>query len=130
LLRLIAGLEKADHGKIFLNERDVTDLPPEERDVAFVFQNLALYPHLTVEENLAFPLRLRSVERAQIAERVRAMSALLHLDAVRQRRPSELSGGEAQRVAVGRALIRKPAALLMDEPLSSLPPDLRLRLRH
>lgn len=130
LLRLIAGFEKADAGKIFIGEREVTNLPPEQRDVAFVFQTHALYPHLTVEENLGFPLKLRGVARPEIANRVNAMAALLKLEPFLKRRPPELSGGEAQRVALGRALIREPAALLMDEPLSSLPPDLRLQLRH
>jgi ABC-type sugar transport system ATPase subunit len=130
LLRLIAGFEKPDAGKIFIGEREVTDLPPEQRDIGFVFQNHALYPHLTVEENLGFPLRLRNVPRHEIAQRVNETAALLRLESFLKRRPSELSGGEAQRVALGRALIRRPAALLMDEPLSSLPPDLRLQLRH
>jgi ABC-type sugar transport system ATPase subunit len=130
LLRLLAGFEKADAGKIFIGEREVTNVPPEQRDVAFVFQNHALYPHLTVEENLGFPLKLRGVERAEIAKRVTEMAELLRLEQFLKRRPGELSGGEAQRVALGRALIRQPAALLMDEPLSSLPPDLRLQLRH
>lgn len=130
LLRLIAGFEKTDAGKIFIGERDVTNLPPEQRDVAVVFQNHALYPHLTVEENLGFPLRLRDVYRAEISNRVSAMANLLRLHELLKRHPSQLSGGEAQRVALGRALIREPAGLLMDEPLSSLPPDLRLQLRH
>jgi multiple sugar transport system ATP-binding protein len=130
LLRLIAGFEKPDAGEIFIGDRDVTNLPPEQRDIGFVFQNHALYPHLTVEENLAFPLRLRNVPRAEIAKRVNEMATLLQLNSFLARRPQELSGGEAQRVALGRALIREPAALLMDEPLSSLPPDLRLQLRH
>jgi ABC-type sugar transport system ATPase subunit len=105
-------------------------LPPEERDIAMVFQSHALYPHLTVDENLAFPLKLRGVNRADIAQKVDEITALLRLEGLGSRRPVELSGGEAQRVALGRALIRKPAALLMDEPLSSLPPDLRFRLRN
>jgi ABC-type sugar transport system ATPase subunit len=130
LLRLIAGFEKPDAGRIFIGDRDVTNLPPEQRDIGFVFQNHALYPHLTVEENLGFPLRLRSVARGEISRRVHEMAMLLQLGSFLSRRPSELSGGEAQRVALGRALIREPAALLMDEPLSSLPPDLRLQLRH
>jgi ABC-type sugar transport system ATPase subunit len=130
LLRLIAGFEKPDSGKIFIGDRDVTNIPPEQRDIAFVFQTHALYPHLTVEENLAFPLRLRNVPKSEIAKRVKDLSGLLHIDGLLKRRPNELSGGEAQRVALGRALIREPAALLMDEPLSSLPPDLRLQLRH
>jgi ABC-type sugar transport system ATPase subunit len=130
LLRLIAGFEKPDAGRIFIGDREVTNLPPEQRDVAFVFQNHALYPHLTVEENLGFPLKLRGVARAEISNRVQTMAALLKIESFLKRRPPELSGGEAQRVALGRALIREPAALLMDEPLSSLPPDLRLQLRH
>jgi ABC-type sugar transport system ATPase subunit len=130
LLRLIAGFDKPDAGKIFIGDRDMTDLPPEQRDIAFVFQNHALYPHLTVEDNLGFPLRLRGFTRAEVANRVNAMVSLLKLEPFLKRRPPELSGGEAQRVALGRALIREPAALLMDEPLSSLPPDLRLQLRH
>jgi len=130
LLRLIAGFEKPDAGKIFINDRDITSLPPEQRDIGFVFQTHALYPHLTVEENLEFPLRLRNVARAEVARRVSEMAALLQVESLLHRKPSELSGGEAQRVALGRALIRNPAALLMDEPLSSLPPDLRRQLRH
>jgi ABC-type sugar transport system ATPase subunit len=130
LLRLVAGFEKPDAGRIFIGERDVTSLPPEARDVGFVFQTHALYPHLTVAQNLEFPLRLRKVARAEIDKRVKEMAALLRIEALLQRHPAEISGGEAQRVALGRALIREPAALLMDEPLSSLPPDLRLQLRH
>jgi ABC-type sugar transport system ATPase subunit len=95
-----------------------------------VFQSHALYPHLTVAENLAFPLRLRNVSRSEIETRVKEIAARLELGALLDRRPAQLSGGESQRVALGRALIRKPAALLMDEPLSSLPPDLRARLRN
>lgn len=130
LLRLIAGFDKPDTGKIFIGERDITNLPPEQRDIAFVFQTHALYPHLTVQENLEFPLRLRKMDRSEIAERVKAMASLLRIARFLNRKPFELSGGEAQRVALGRALIRKPAILLMDEPLSSLPPDLRSNLRR
>ena len=130
LLRIIAGLESIDSGKIYLGGRDVTNLPPEARDLGMVFQSHALYPHLTVAENLAFPLRLRNVARSEIEGRVKKIAARLELGALLERRPAQLSGGESQRVALGRALIRKPAAMLMDEPLSSLPPDLRARLRN
>lgn len=130
LLRLLAGFEKPNSGKIFFGGREVTSLPPDQRDVGFVFQSHALYPHLTVAENLAFPLRLRNVGKSEIAGRVAEMAEKLQLSGLLQRRPGELSGGESQRVALGRALIRNPAILLMDEPLSSLPPDLRLELRH
>ena len=130
LLRLISGFEKPDAGKIFIGEREATSLPPEARDVGFVFQTHALYPHLTVAENLAFPLRLRKVARTEIDKRVKEMADLLRIESILKRLPAEISGGEAQRVALGRALIRDPAALLMDEPLSSLPPDMRLQLRH
>jgi ABC-type sugar transport system ATPase subunit len=130
LLRLVAGFEKPESGQIFINDRDVTNLPPEERDIAFVFQSHALYPHLTSAENLAFPLRLRKVPRAEIESEVGRIATLLQLTPLLSRKPGELSGGETQRVALGRALIRRPAALLMDEPLSSLPPDLRMQLRN
>jgi ABC-type sugar transport system ATPase subunit len=129
LLRLIAGLENPDAGRIFFGGHDVTNHPPESRDVGMVFQSHALYPHLTVADNLGFPLKLRGVARSEIDQRVKEMAALLELTPYLQRKPAQLSGGEAQRTALGRALIRKPATLLMDEPLSSLPPDLRARLR-
>lgn len=130
LLRIVAGLDQATSGQIFFNGADITALPAEKRDVAMVFQNPALYPHLSAFENIAFPLRLRKIPRAELENRVAEVAKLLGLDALLKRSPGELSGGEAQRVALGRALVRRPALLLMDEPLSSLPPDARLRLRH
>ncbi len=130
LLRLIGGFEKAEAGRIFIGERDVTSLPPEKRDVAFVFQNQSLYPHLTVGENLAFPLRLRGVGKKEIEERVRAVAKTLRFELPLETRPAQLSGGESQLVALGRALVRKPAVILMDEPLSDVPPNLRHYLRQ
>jgi multiple sugar transport system ATP-binding protein len=130
LLRIIAGLDYATFGRIFFNDIDATALPAEKRDVAMVFQNPALYPHLSVFENIAFPLRLRKKSAAEIESSVSETAKLLGVESLLKRLPSELSGGEAQRVALGRALVRRPALLLMDEPLSGLPPDARLRLRH
>jgi ABC-type sugar transport system ATPase subunit len=125
LLRLIAGLESPSSGRIRIGDVDVTELPPERRDLAMVFQNYALYPHQTVHENLAFGLRMRRVPRATIDQRVRAVAASLGLDALLSRRPAALSGGQRQRVALGRAIIRDPRAFLFDEPLSNLDPRLR-----
>lgn len=130
LLRLIAGFEHPQAGKVFLGERDVTGLPPEQRDIAFVFQNHSLYPQLTIGENLAFPLRLRGVSKSEIQARVRETAQLLRLELPMDARPAQLSGGESQLVALARGLIRKPAAILMDEPLSDVPPDLRHFLRQ
>lgn len=129
LLRLIAGLEKATSGKIMIGGRDVTALAPKERNVAMVFQSHALYPHMTGRENLAFPLRVRKVKKNETAERVSAIARLLGIDHVMERRPAELSGGECQRIALGRALIRNPDVFLMDEPLSNLDQPLRIALR-
>jgi multiple sugar transport system ATP-binding protein len=129
LLRLLAGLERADEGRIWIGDRMVNDLDPADRDVAFVFQNYALYPHFTVYENIAFPLRARKVARADMDRRVRAVATRLALDAFLDRRPAQLSGGQQQRVALARAIVRNPAAYLMDEPLSNLDAQLRLRTR-
>lgn len=128
LLRVIAGLEEASAGRIFIDDRDVTALGPEKRDVGMVFQSPALYPHWTVFENIAFPLRLRKAADADA--RVKEIAATVGLSGLLARTPSQLSGGEAQRVALARAVVRKPALLLMDEPLSSLPPDLRVSFRN
>jgi multiple sugar transport system ATP-binding protein len=129
ILRMIAGLEEVSGGEIRLGERDVTDVEPQRRDVAMVFQNYALFPHMTVAENIGFGLRLRHTPRAERSRRVRAAAELLMLDALLDRRPAELSGGQRQRVAIGRALVREPSAFLMDEPLSNLDAKLRGSMR-
>ena len=129
LLRLLAGLETPDAGKLWIGDRMVNDLPPAERDVAMVFQNYALYPHFTVFENIAFPLRARHVSEAEIGPRVRQAASRLELDALLERRPAELSGGQQQRVALARAIVRNPVVYLMDEPLSNLDAQLRIQTR-
>jgi multiple sugar transport system ATP-binding protein len=129
VLRLIAGLELPTAGRILIDGRDVTAVPPQHRDLAMVFQNYALYPHKSVRENLAFGLRVRRVDAAEIDRRVRAAAATLGIEALLDRRPSQLSGGQRQRVAVGRAIVREPKAFLFDEPLSNLDPQLRAALR-
>jgi multiple sugar transport system ATP-binding protein len=130
-LRLIAGLERPDQGHVLIQGRDVTREVPAERDVAFVFQQYSLYPHLTVYDNLAFPLRspARRVDEKTIRRRVQQISELLHIEHKLDNRATALSGGEMQRVAIGRALVREPAVYLMDEPLSSLDAKLRAELR-
>jgi multiple sugar transport system ATP-binding protein len=129
LLRLVAGLETADAGTLSLAGRDVTELPPRDRDVAMVFQSYALYPHLTVRENLAFGLRLRGTDAREIDTRIREASAMLSLDALLGRLPKQLSGGQRQRVAMGRAIVRRPAIFLFDDPLSNLDAALRAEVR-
>ena len=130
-LRLIAGLEKADNGKIFISNREVTNLQPAERDVAFVFQQYSLYPRYTVYDNLAFPLRspLRNLNKSEVDEIVHRVAKTLHIEDKLQNKATQLSGGEMQRVAIGRALVRAPNIFLMDEPLSSLDAKLREELR-
>ena len=128
-LRLIAGLEELTAGVIAIDGRVVNDVPPKERDIAMVFQNYALYPHLTVYENLAFGLRMQRLPRRQIADRVGTAAALLGLEELMERRPKALSGGERQRVALGRALVRQPRVFLFDEPLSNLDARLRVQMR-
>ncbi len=128
-LRLIAGLEEVTRGRVFLNEEDATLWPPHRREVAFVFQDGALYPHLSVKDNLAFALRLRRRPRAEIEERVRRTAERLGLTELLGRNPRELSGGQQRRVALGRALAREPRFLLLDEPLSGLDTPARLQLR-
>jgi sn-glycerol 3-phosphate transport system ATP-binding protein len=128
-LRMIAGLEGPTSGTILIGERNVAGLSPGARDVAMVFQSYALYPHMTVHDNLAFPLRRRRMARDEIGRRVAAMAEMLELDELLKRKPSQLSGGQRQRVAMGRALIREPVAFLLDEPLSNLDAKLRTELR-
>jgi multiple sugar transport system ATP-binding protein len=128
-LRMLAGLEEVDAGSIHIGGRDVTDIPPKRRDVAMVFQNYALYPYLTVEANIAFPLRIAKVKKAERVRRVRGVAELLGLTEYLQRKPGQLSGGQRQRVAMGRAIVREPSVFLMDEPLSNLDAKLRVQMR-
>jgi multiple sugar transport system ATP-binding protein len=129
LLRSIGGLEKVTGGKIKIGDRDVTRLEPAARDLAMVFQNYALYPHMTVRKNLGYGLRVRKTPRKEIARRVEEAAKLLGLEGLLDRRPGQLSGGQQQRVAMGRAIVREPAAFLMDEPLSNLDAKLRVQMR-
>ncbi|WP_248963939.1 ABC transporter ATP-binding protein [Sphaerisporangium perillae] len=128
-LRMIAGLEDISGGEIAIGDRVVNHLPPKDRDIAMVFQNYALYPHMTVEENLAFGLKLRKMPKAEIAKRVQEAAKMLGLDQYLKRKPAALSGGQRQRVAMGRAIVREPQAFLMDEPLSNLDAKLRVSMR-
>ena len=129
LLRMIAGLEVVTDGEIWIGDREVSRLAPRERDIAMVFQNYALYPHLTVEKNLAYGLKVRKTPKDEIARRVDDVARMLGLEELRQRRPGALSGGQRQRVAMGRAIVREPVAFLMDEPLSNLDAKLRVDMR-
>jgi multiple sugar transport system ATP-binding protein len=129
ILRLLAGLEEVTAGEIYIGERNVTDLLPKDRDVAMVFQNYALYPHMTVEQNIGFGLRLRRTPRDTTLSRVRKAASILGLEPLLSRKPGELSGGQRQRVAMGRAMVREPKAFLMDEPLSNLDAKLRVQMR-
>jgi len=129
VLRLMAGLERVTDGVIRIGERDVTDLPPQQRDIAMVFQNYALYPHMTVRDNLAFGLAIRKQPRGIIDQRVNTVASSLGLEALLDRKPAQLSGGQRQRVALGRAIVREPLAFLFDEPLSNLDAQLRVETR-
>ena len=129
LLRLIAGLEEPDGGEVRIGKRRVNDVAPGDRDVAMVFQSYALYPHMTVAQNLGFGLRVRGTNRTEIEERVSRTAGILGLDDLLSRRPGQLSGGQQQRVALGRAMVRDPGVFLFDEPLSNLDAGLRLRTR-
>lgn len=128
-LRMIAGLEEASEGEIYIGEKLVNDVAPKNRDIAMVFQEYALYPHMTAYDNIAFSLRMRGFPKGDIEKRVRETSDILGLDALLQRKPRELSGGQRQRVALGRAIVRKPAVFLFDEPLSNLDAKLRVHMR-
>ena len=129
LLRMVAGLEAPSAGRILLEERDITSVDPSARDIAMVFQNYALYPHMTVFENMAYGLRIRGLTREEIARRVHEAAALLGLSELLGRKPRQLSGGQRQRVAMGRAIVREPKLFLFDEPLSNLDATLRVRTR-
>ncbi|MFS2221767.1 sn-glycerol-3-phosphate import ATP-binding protein UgpC [Pantoea sp. B65] len=129
LLRMVAGLERVTSGDIWIDTQRVTDLEPKDRGIAMVFQNYALYPHMSVEENIAWGLKIRGMGKEQIRQRVLEAARSLELDALLQRRPRELSGGQRQRVAMGRAIVREPAVFLFDEPLSNLDARLRVQMR-
>ena len=128
-LRMLAGLEGVDEGAIRIGEREVTDLPPKDRDIAMVFQNYALYPHMTVADNIGFHLKIKKVPKAERAERIMEAAKLLDLEPYLERKPAKLSGGQRQRVAMGRAIVRRPQVFCMDEPLSNLDAKLRVQTR-
>jgi multiple sugar transport system ATP-binding protein len=129
ILRILAGLEEVTAGEVYIDGRQVTDLPPKQRDVAMVFQNYALYPHMSVEQNLGFGLKLRKTPKTEIKRRVAEAAKILGLEPLLARKPVALSGGQRQRVAMGRAMVREPKAFLMDEPLSNLDAKLRVQMR-
>jgi multiple sugar transport system ATP-binding protein len=129
-LRMIAGLESITAGRLLIGDRVVNDVPPAERDIAMVFQNYALYPHMSVRENMAFALKLRKMARAEIRQRVDEAAAILNIEPILDRRPRQLSGGQRQRVAIGRAIVRHPQVFLFDEPLSNLDAKLRVQMRR
>lgn len=129
LLRMIAGLETITEGEIFIDGNCVNNVHPKDRDIAFVFQNYALYPHMTVYENIAFPLKMRNFSKSEIEEKVKNAAKILDLEEYLSRKPKQLSGGQRQRVALGRAIVRNPKVFLMDEPLSNLDAKLRVQMR-
>ncbi len=128
-LRMLAGLEDADAGDIFIGDARINDVPTQRRDIAMVFQSYALYPHMTVAENIAYPLRVRKTSKVEIERRVQSVAQMLEIGRLLQRKPKELSGGERQRVALARAVVRQPRVYLMDEPLSNLDAKLRVHMR-
>ena len=129
LLRMVAGLERVSSGDIWIDRQRVTEMEPKDRGIAMVFQNYALYPHMSVEENMAWGLKIRGMGKGHIEERVKEAARILELDGLLKRRPRELSGGQRQRVAMGRAIVRDPAVFLFDEPLSNLDAKLRVQMR-
>ncbi|ADG83100.1 ABC transporter ATP-binding protein [Thermincola potens] len=129
LLRMIAGLEEITSGTIKIGDRIVNDLPPKDRDIAMVFQNYALYPHMTIEDNMTFSLRIKGKKKSEIAGKVLQVAQILGIEHLLKRKPGELSGGQRQRVALGRAIMREPQVFLMDEPLSNLDAKLRVQMR-
>jgi multiple sugar transport system ATP-binding protein len=129
VLRMVAGLEEATNGNIYFDDTDVTDLPPKDRDIAMVFQNYALYPHMNVYDNMAFGLKLRKHPKNDIENRVREAAVILGIEELLERKPKALSGGQRQRVALGRAIVRKPSVFLFDEPLSNLDAKMRVQMR-
>ena len=129
LLRIIAGLEPSTSGDLFIGDTKVNDVPPSKRDIAMVFQDYALYPHMTVYDNMAFALELRGLTKVEIDQRVRRAAGLLHIEPFLERKPKALSGGQRQRVAMGRAIVRDPKVFLFDEPLSNLDAKLRNQVR-
>ncbi len=128
-LRMIAGLEEISAGKIYIGDKVVNDIPPKDRDIAMVFQNYALYPHMTVFQNMAFALKLRKYPKDEIQKRVKEAAEILGIERLLERKPKELSGGQRQRVALGRAIVRKPHVFLFDEPLSNLDAKMRVQMR-
>ena len=128
-LRMVAGLEEITSGELYINNRLVNDIAPKDRDIAMVFQSYALYPHMTVYDNMAFGLKLRKIPKEEIERRVNEAAAILGLEPYLNRRPKALSGGQRQRVALGRAIVRNPKVFLMDEPLSNLDAKLRVQMR-
>lgn len=129
ILRMIAGLEEISGGDIYIGDKKVNDIPPKDRDIAFVFQSYALYPHMTVRENIAFGLKMRKIDKATIEKKVQEAAEILDLTEYLDRKPKQLSGGQRQRVALGRAIVRNPKVFLMDEPLSNLDAKLRVQMR-